>query len=160
MKQMKEDDHSTNAETKNRSVIFMWAAVMFSQFLMLIAVYYIKPDLLEFDISNISEGSNFIVLIGFAIAGLSSVAASFMVKKHLLASKAGDSPVKNAVTAYTAAIFMSEACSFLGLISAFMLLNPYFFLWIGLGILGTMLHFPRKIHFYDTTSSNNTFGRM
>jgi hypothetical protein len=39
---------------------------------------------------------------------------------------------------------LSEVPSILGLILAFAFDHPYFYLWIIVGTLGVLLHFPRK----------------
>lgn len=47
-------------------------------------------------------------------------------------------------TGLVLACALSEVCSLLGVVLAFVFDYQYFFLWIGLGVIGILFHFPRK----------------
>lgn len=131
-------------DTGTKAVYFvfvgLWSAILVSQFLFLLIIYFAKPDI--FDADSSSQPIDVVYILA-ALAGIVLV-GSFVVKKLLL-SYARASKVSALI--FVASILGSSLCdavSLFGLLSAFVANYRYFFVFFLAGICGTIIHFPSR----------------
>lgn len=135
-----------NAEVSGQyqTMLIVWAGLLVSQFLFLLLVLLIKPELFSFDFTQPLLGDNAIVTGIFALLALTAVAASFFLRKQNVEKAIAEQKVEHVQTGMIMGCALCEASSLLGLMLAFAFDYQYFFLWMALGILGTLLHIPKK----------------
>ena len=135
-----------NAEVSGQyqTMLIVWAGLLVSQFLFLLLVLLIKPELFSFDLTQPLLGDNAIVTGIFALVALTAVAASFFLRKQNVEKAIAEQKVEHVQTGMIMGCALCEASSLLGLMLAFAFDYQYFFLWMALGILGTLLHIPKK----------------
>lgn len=130
-----------------RTSLILWAAMLFAQFLLLVVLYFAKPEVFNFG-ANGNESNEFgFILIGLAIIGLLAFAVSFVVKARVLAYAIENHALPLVQNAHIVAWALCEAISLFGLLAAFAFDSRFFFLWFAVGILGMLLHFPRRAQF-------------
>jgi hypothetical protein len=127
-----------------QTLFIVWVSLLISQLLFLLLVYIIKPELLSFDFTQPLVGENAIVVGIFALLALSAVAASFFFRKRDVERGIAEQKVEHVQTGMIMGCALCEVSSLLGLMLAFAFDYQYFFLWMGLGIIGTLLHIPKK----------------
>ncbi|MBK7392409.1 MAG: hypothetical protein IPI64_03785 [Chloracidobacterium sp.] len=126
--------------------ISICTAILVSQFLFLLMIYFVKPELMGLAPSQSqseSERTPEIVLV-LAVVSIVVLVASFVIKKVLIGQA-----VKTRVTAliFVASIFgcsLCESVTLFGLLTAFVANYPYFYAFFAAGIIGTILHFPSQ----------------
>jgi hypothetical protein len=131
----------------------LWGAMLVSQFMFLLLIYLTKPKLFGFSFSEETFPPEMAVTVN-TIAGILAVLAlivftlSFVLKARFLRLAVRDKKVGIAQSGYILAYALCEAVSLFGLLTVFLLDFQYFFLWFVLGILGLLLHFPRRDPFH------------
>ena len=154
------NETNTNIEQIFTSSLTAWGAITFSQVMLLVLIYVIKPELLAFDTGKLFAGENAVIVIGLAFAAVVLVAVSFFVKRHFYAIAMAMRKPGQLMTGTLVAVAVCEGASMLGLLTVFVFDNPYFFLWIGLGLFGSLLHFPQRSAFYDAAGTSGGSGDM
>jgi F0F1-type ATP synthase membrane subunit c/vacuolar-type H+-ATPase subunit K len=131
---------------QHQTMIVLWAALLMSQFIFLLLVFLIKPELFSFNLAKPLLGDDtLVVVIGiFALLAVSAVAASFFLRKQTVAKAIAEQNVAHVQSGLIIGCALCEASSLLGVMLAFAFDYPHFFLWIALGIIGTLLHFPKR----------------
>lgn len=141
-------DEKINPEQFYRSLAIIWFALFVSQFLLLLVLYFIQPELFSFDFSRPLLDKNAIVIIIFAVAAFGNVAVSFLLRKKYLDLAVAEQNVHFVQTAVVVGSALCESVSLFGLMLAFVANYQYFFLWFILGIGAMIFHFPRREHVY------------
>lgn len=124
--------------------ISICTAILVSQFLFLLIIYFVKPELMGLTQSESeSERTPEIVLV-LGVVSIVVLVASFVIKKVLVGQA-----VKTRATAliFVASIFgcsLCESVTLFGLLSAFVANYAYFYVFFAAGIIGTILHFPSQ----------------
>ena len=139
---MNANDQKINAQYQTLLVI--WVSLTISQFLFVLLTFFVKPQLFRLDASKPLLGSQPIMVVALAAASLAALAASFVMEKKLLDQSVAEQNVGLVVQALITGCALCEAISLFGLFLAFAADYSYFFLFFGLGILGTLLHFPSR----------------
>jgi len=137
-------NESPKIDAQYQTMLIVWAGLLVSQFLFLLLVFLIKPELISFDFTQPLLGENAIVVGIFALLALSAVAASFFLRKRDVERGIAEQKVEHVQTGLVLGCALCEISSLLGLMLAFAFDYQYFFLWMGLGIFGTLLHIPKK----------------
>jgi len=127
-----------------QTMLIVWAGLLISQFLWILLVYLVKPELFSLDFARPLHGDNPIVIGIFAVLAVIAVAVSFYLRKQNVEKAVAEQKVEYVQTGLILGCFLCEASSMLGLMLAFAFDYQYFFLWMILGILGTLLHIPKK----------------
>ncbi len=133
-----------NTEQFYRTLAIIWFALFVSQFLFLLVIFFVKPELFRFDFSQPLLGKYAPVIIIFAFAAILNIAISFFLKKKYLNQAVGEQNVHFVQTALIVGCAMCELVSLFGLMLALVADYQYFFLWFILGIGATIFHFPRR----------------
>ena len=134
----------SNVKVKYQTLVAIWSALLVSQLMFLVMVYFIKPQLYTFDGSAPVLGEHPIVILLFAGAALGVFILSFVLRNQHIRRAVVDQDAGCVQTGLVLGCALSELSSLLGLVLAFVFEYPYFFLWIALGIIGVLFHFPRR----------------
>lgn len=127
-----------------QTMVVLWAALLMSQFLFVLLILFIKPNLLVFPPSGPLLGDNAPIVIALAMAAIISVAVSFVLRKQNVDRGIATQNVGLIQTGLIMGCALCEASSLIGVMLAFAFNYRYFFLWIALGVVGMLLHFPRR----------------
>jgi hypothetical protein len=139
---MNTDDSKISAQYQ--TLLVVWFALLVSQFLFLGVIYFVKPTLVHFDPAKSLLGSNPTLVVALGVVSLFCLVLSFVWEKKLLDRSVAQQSVALVQVALINACALCEAISLLGVLLAFAAAYSYFFLFSGLGILGTILHFPSR----------------
>ncbi|MDQ6787324.1 MAG: hypothetical protein M3033_11005 [Acidobacteriota bacterium] len=135
-------NQNPNAQSTNTLAI-LWYALLSSQLMFLIVLAFAKREVFNFDFSKPVLGENASVIIACAVLGVSTFLLSFVLRKKFINQAINQQKPALVQTALIVGCALCEATTLLGLILAFAFNYSYFFLWFALGILGTVLHYPR-----------------
>jgi hypothetical protein len=127
-----------------QTLVVLWFALLTSQMVFLVAVYFAKPELFSFELSRSFFGHIPLVTLVFAASALLFFILSFVISRQHIRRAVRDHDAGCVQTGLVLGCALSEVSSLLGLILAFAFDHPYFYVWIALGTLGILLHFPRK----------------
>jgi len=134
----------SKVKVKYETLVVLWAALLFSQVTFLVVIYFVKPELFTFDFSGPLFGKHPIVVILFAAAAIAVFVLSFVLRNQHMRRAAVDQDAGCVQTGLVLGCALSELSSVLGIVLALVFDYPYFFLWIALGIIGVLCHFPRR----------------
>ncbi len=137
-------NQNQNVEGQYRIMAIVWFALLVSQILLLVVIFFAKPEVFKFDFSKPLLGDNGMIILIFALLAISNLTLSFVFRKKYLNQAIAEQKTALEQTAMIVACALCEAVSLFGVVLAFAFSYQYFFLWFALGILGTILHFPRR----------------
>lgn len=139
------ENQKTNIEQIYRTLALIWFALFVSQFLFLMVIFFVKPELFKFDFSQpILPGKFAIVILIFLLVGIMNLAISFFLRKKYLDQAVAEQNIHFVQTALIAGCALCESVSLFGMMLAFVADYQYFFLWFILGIGAMIFHFPRR----------------
>lgn len=148
--------NAPDADQIYRTNRIVWAAMLFSQMMFLVLVFFARPRLFSFSASGTGEAgglsSNFVtagspILIFLAVIALITFTLSFVLKTRMLKLAIDNKQIELAQSAQIVAYALCEVTTLFGLIAAFAFNSGLFFAWFALGIFGLLLHFPRRRNF-------------
>ncbi len=141
----------TDIEAQHKTLVIIWASLLMSQAVFLLLVYFTRPELFRLDFARPvlgeggrGSGSTPALVIGLAVAAVTAVLFSFAFKRRLNERAAAEQNQAQVQTGLNIALALCEASSLFGLTLAFAFDYPYFFAWIALGVIGMILHFPKR----------------
>lgn len=135
---------NTKSEDTYKTLVILWFALLMSQIMFLVVIFFTKPEVFRFDFSKPILGENAVIVIVFAVLALANFGLAFVMKKRSYEQSVAEQKVALVQTGLIIACALCEAISLLGMVLAFAFSYQYFFLWFALGILGIILHFPRR----------------
>ena len=120
--------------------VCLWAAILVSQFLFLLIIYFVKPDI--FDAEAPSQPFDIV----YVLATLSAIllVGSFVIRKVLLSYATSSKSVAPVFVASILGCSLCDAVSLFGLMSAFVADYPFFFVFFIAGIGGAIFHIPSR----------------
>lgn len=98
-----------------------------------------------------AQGDNSVLAIVLLILGTSSVILSFVVKQSFLTKSVATQDLKLVQQAYIVALALCESAGLVGLLIHFATGSIYYYAAFGIGMIGILLHFPKKQHLLDAT---------
>jgi Na+-translocating ferredoxin:NAD+ oxidoreductase RnfD subunit len=134
----------SNVRVKYQTLVSLWGALLASQIIFLVIVYSIKPDLFTLDFTQPFLGKHPIVIVLFAAVAIAVFVLSFLLRNQHMRRAIRDQDTSCVQTGLLLGCALSEISSILGLVLAFVFDYQYFFAWIALGLVGVLLHFPRR----------------
>jgi len=147
-------------EAQYRTMLLIWIALLNSQLVFLLIVFLTRPQLFRLDFtqpilgeSGRGSGSTAALIIGFAVAAVTAVLFSFAFKKRLNERATAAQDTAQVQTGLIIALALCEAASVFGLTLAFAFEYQYFFAWLAIGILGMILHFPKRDHLHAASQN-------
>ncbi|MGI9056649.1 MAG: hypothetical protein ACR2F2_12710 [Pyrinomonadaceae bacterium] len=139
------ENQKTNIEQMYRGMVAIWFALFVAQFLFLVVLYFVKPELFKFDFSQPILPGKFAIIVGiFALVAITNLAISFLIKKKYLDLAVTEQNPHFVQTALITGSALCESVSLFGLMLAFVANYQYFFLWFIPGIGAMIFHFPRR----------------
>jgi hypothetical protein len=135
---------SKGIRVEYKSLVVIWAGLLISQFVFLVLIYMMRPELFRPDNGLPVMGSQPLITLVFALAGIAFVALSFILRRQHLQRALQDQDEGCVQTALVLGCVLSEICSLLGVLLAMVFVYRYFYLWMIVGVLGLLAHFPRK----------------
>lgn len=137
-------NQNSNVEAQYRTTTILWFALLISQLMFLVVMYFAKPGIYRFDFSKSLLGENPAIIIVFAILGISTVIMSFVIRKKFINQAIAEQKTPLVQTALIIGCALCEAATLFGFVLAFAFDYQFFFLWFALGIFGTIMHFPKR----------------
>jgi len=141
---MNPNPQKMSVEEAHRTLVIIWFALLVAQFLFLVIIYFVRPGVFRFDFSKPLLGENAWIIIVFALVAISNLVTSFVLSRKNLNQAVAEQNIGLVQAAMIVGCALCEAISILGLILVFAYSYQYFFLWFALGILGMILHFPKR----------------
>ncbi len=137
-------NENTNPEAAFKTMMTIWAALVMSQIFFPVIVFFAKPELFRFKVSRPLFG-DFAVEIGtIGVLSLVMFIVSFTLRQRFTGQAIATGNVGLVQTAMIFGCAFCELSSLFGLLVAFAFEFQYFFVLSVLGIIGTLLHFPRR----------------
>ncbi|HKP37332.1 MAG TPA: hypothetical protein VJT71_10770 [Pyrinomonadaceae bacterium] len=135
-------DQNPKVEGAHRSLLIIWAGIFLA-----VAGFLLMTILVP---SKAQRDDNVlpIVLIG---VGFANVVLSFILKKSFLAKSVAQQDLKLVQQAYIVALALCETACLLGLLIHFITGSIYYYAAFAIGVMGILLHVPRKQHLLDAT---------
>jgi hypothetical protein len=128
---MNQNPQNISAEQIYRTSVVIWLALLFSQLLFFVLIYFTKPELFRFDFSKpLVGGENSIFIIALAFVALTSVAMSFVLKAKFYNQAVNEQKPALIQSGLVVACALCEASALFGVVLAFAFDYQYFFLWI------------------------------
>jgi F0F1-type ATP synthase membrane subunit c/vacuolar-type H+-ATPase subunit K len=132
-------------EQHYRVLMVIWFVLLSSQMMFFLILYLSKPEVYSFDFSEpISGGENMILVTAFAILAVTNLVISFVMKNRCFEQAIEKQDAQYVRMGVILACAFCESISLMGLVLALIFSYQYFFLWFALGIIGIILHFPKR----------------
>lgn len=148
------ENQNTSAEQTYRLLMIIWFALFMSQLMFFVVVYFGKPELFAFDATKSVLGENPPIILAFALIGISNLIISIFLGKTFITRAIEEQKVTLIQTGMVIGCALSESISLLGICLAFVFSYQYFFLWIAVGIVGMIFHFPRRDNIHAASYKN------
>ena len=127
-----------------QTLLILWLSLLSSQVLFLALVFFLKPELFAFDTSRSFFNDQPLITLVFAGIALAFFVLSIVLSRQHMRRAVEDQDAGCVQTSLLLGCALAEVPTLLGVLLAFAFDHPYFYLWIALGIVGILIHFPRK----------------
>ena len=144
-------EQRTDPEQAYKVFMTVWMALLVSQFLLAGVAFLARPELLRFDLTQPLLGENAVVIGVLALVSISVLAASFVLRGNFTSQGIDQQKVELVQTGLIVGCSLCEAVSLIGVFLAVAFTYQYFFLFSLLGIVGTVLHFPKRDDVHSAT---------
>ena len=141
---MEPENKPKTVDERYQILLVLWCALLFTQFVFLSMLFFMKNELFRFEFTEPPGGKNPLLILILAAVSLTSFSLSFLLKFRMLRQAESEQDPNLVQTALILSCALCESISLFGFISGLALGYPYFFLWFALGIGGILLHFPKK----------------
>ena len=131
------------AEARHRIILMVWFSLLMS-----ISIFFVMTIMIP---SNPAEPNS---MLSFAFIGLAfmSVVGSVLIKQRVVQRAIEKRDAAMVQTGYILGFALSESAALWGLVDHFVTGSKYYFLSFALGLLGMLLHFPKKDHVRAATA--------
>ena len=133
-----------NLAAHHQILLIIWVSLLVSQLIFVLIVFLTKPELFSLDLSQPLLGQNGAMVLSLAAVAVICVVISFVLKRRSYERAVEEQDPMHVQSGLITALALCEASSLVGLFLAFAFDYQYFFLWLALGIVGMLLHFPRQ----------------
>lgn len=137
-------NQNINVEQAYKTLVIIWAALLMSQLLFLVLIYFVKPEVFRFDFAKPLLGDGSPMVFVLAVMAIADFIISFVLRRKYLNQSVAEQNVGLVQTALIVGCALCETISLFGLLLVFLQGYQYFFLFFALAILGMILHFPRR----------------
>ena len=115
-----------NPEQAYRTLLLIWIALLVSQVMFLVVIFFTKPEVFRFDFTKPLFGENAVLVIAFAFLAITNFALSFIMKKRSFEQAVEKQQIAYVQTGLILACAFCEAISLLGMVLAFAFSYQYF----------------------------------
>lgn len=136
------------AEQAYTTIMILWFSQVISQVVMAFIIWYVKPELYQFDFTRPIVDRNFTIVAVLGLLAVALFAGSFVLRKMYLLQSVVNQKVALVQTAVLVGCALCEATTLFGVLLGLSFNYAYFFLFIAFGIFATLLHFPRRNDVY------------
>ena len=150
-RKMRQTNQPGNVEQSYRTLIVIWFALLNSQILLLVVLYFTRPEIFRFDFSKPLLDENSTMVIVLAVLAVLTFLLSFVLRKKFINQAINEQKKELVQTTVVIGCALCESISLFGFVLVFALNYQYFFLWFAFGILGIILHFPRRDNLIDAS---------
>jgi F0F1-type ATP synthase membrane subunit c/vacuolar-type H+-ATPase subunit K len=140
-----------NRETAQQTMLVTWAAILMSQVFFVGIVYFIKPELFTLDAYRPLLGDDPMMVAMLGVLAVSAVIAGRFMHSSFLKRSVDQQNLMLVQTATIVGSALSEAASLLGLVAAFVADHSFFWVFVVLGVIGTLLSYPSKRAIQDAS---------
>lgn len=134
----------TEIDQKYRTLAILWLILLFSQLLFVVVIYSSKAELFSDRSEQSSFGNESTVVFGAAFLAIANLAISFFFRRKAIEQGIAEQKPEYIQTALIIGCAFCEAISIIGLVLALVFEYQYFYLWLVVGFIGIILHFPRR----------------
>jgi len=149
---MNQNSENLSVDQLYKTLLVLWLVMFTAQFMFLLVIYFVDPKLFAFDFSKPLLDQNSIIIIIFAVAAIANLLVSFVLRKKFLDESVEKQNMAMVQTALVVGCALCEAVSIFGFMLAFVAEYQYFFLWMILGALGMLFHFPLRKNLVNASS--------
>jgi len=143
-------------DQRMRTMTIIWLVLLMSQFMFLGVIYAVRPDLFTATADQPLLGSEPIIVGAFAMLALTNLVLSFVMRSRSVEHAITTQNPNHVGTGLIIGCAFCESISILGLVLALAFSYQYFYLWFAVGILGILLHYPRRKNFVDAGFNSGT----
>jgi hypothetical protein len=144
-------NENISSEQTYKTLLTLWFSLFMSQFMFLLVIFMVKPEVFQFDLAKPLLGENGIIIILFAFIAIANLILSFFFKKRFINEAIEKQSVDFVQRAMIIGCALCESVSLFGFILAFIFDYQYFFIWFALGIVGMIFHFPKRENLHLAT---------
>jgi len=127
-----------------KTLVIIWLVLLLSQLVFLAVIYFVKPHLFSIDLSKPLLGEKPLITLSFIASAIVFVVLSFVLARQHIKRAERDQDAGCVQTGLVLGCALSEVPSVLGVMLAFVWEYQFFFVWIAVGVIGILFHFPRK----------------
>jgi F0F1-type ATP synthase membrane subunit c/vacuolar-type H+-ATPase subunit K len=138
---MRQSGADAGLEVRLRTLRILWGIFLTTVGLYVLVTVFARPSE---EVLREGGRDNPALLMILAVAGLSTVSISFVVKRHFYGRAAERQDPAVFHQGFILAIVLCETAVLFGLVGLFITWNTYAYLLFVLGALGMLLHFPRR----------------
>ena len=135
------DPNQTLVEAQHRSLLIIWVFLFMSVVGFLVMTFIIRSELKE----------NFVLTISLIVMSIFMLATSFTLKAAILKKSVETQDLQYVLRAYIVALALAECAALFGFMIHFITGSVFYFVAMGIGIIGMILHFPKKQHLLDAS---------
>ena len=124
-------------EARHRIILMVWFSLLMS-----ISIFFVMTIMIPGNSANPNTTLSF-ALIGLAFMG---VVASVLIKQRVVQHATEKRDAALLQTGYVLSFALCESAAIWGLVDHFVTGSSYYYFSFALGVLGMLLHFPKKDH--------------
>jgi hypothetical protein len=137
--------NETEKQGSHQTLLVLWGALLGSQLLFVVLAYVIAgADLFPPDLSKPLLGKNAWLIAAAAVFAAGALSYAFYARTITLQRSIGEQSIALLQQALITGIALAESVSLCGLFLAIALRYQYFFIWMIVGIIATLLQYPRR----------------
>jgi len=128
----------------HQTLVTIWAALLFSQFLFLFVIYMVKREVFAFDFSQSIGGGEPVLVLALAGVSVVNFFLSISFRKKFIREAIEKQQVQLVQTGTIIGCALGESITLFGLLLVFVETYPYFYIFFALGILAILLSYPKR----------------
>lgn len=132
----------TSINKRFQSLLIMWFALLMSVLLYFLLTHFAAPKV-DYDPGN---STTRVLVVALTLAAILLVAASFFIRRTLLARSVDQQQINLVSQANVVAYAMCEVSALLGLIECFVIGYPNYYFLMLLAAIGIAAQFPKREH--------------
>ncbi|HYY59160.1 MAG TPA: hypothetical protein VE842_17655 [Pyrinomonadaceae bacterium] len=135
MNPIAQGSNAVNVDGRYRTMLVLWFAMLMSTGMMFALTLVIER-------TSTSTGGPLVWIL--MTLGISTLLLSFVLKRKFLAQAVGEQRPELVQSAFVVALALCETNSLFGLLCYFASGTPYYYLFFIIGVIGFLLHLPRR----------------
>lgn len=150
------NQHTSELDHKYRTMAIIWLILLMSQLVFIGVAFSVKGSMVAGADAAEQTATDPIIIVAFALLAVVNFILSFVMRRRAAQQAIAEKNVMHVQTGLVIGCALCESISIIGVVLAIAFSFPYFYLWIGLGMFGIFLHFPRRKELYDANAGKLT----